>query len=111
MAMRKILYALVFAHCFILSKAQENLVLNPSFEKMNWCWCPSRDFGLGCEFLSQSLCSKYPYYLNVRDYHPNLSEFSNYTWSLPCDSSELFLTLWSRSPVAYGGYVFRYKNI
>ena len=85
--MRRFLYSLVFTHCFILTKAQENLILNPSFEKMKWCHevLPYEPAKIAC----------YTYPLNST--LGNLNEKINLTyntWFSPLKQSTLSFTLY-----------------
>ena len=82
-AMQKILLVLILFTCILnKTQAQENLIRNPSFEDMNWCW--SHDT------LHRHLdfCDLYPFYLKPKNKRviQNLNEFSENSYSLPTNS-------------------------
>ena len=57
---------------------------------MNWCWFSKNEgYAPHIEF-----CNNYPYYLSIRNYNPTLKEFSNNTWTLGCDTSNMQLRMW-----------------
>jgi hypothetical protein len=94
--MRKsIVVFFLFLVQFLSTKAQENLVLNPGFEDMNWCWYSSK-YQVYYETMGYFICNKYPYYTNTKNYEPNISEFTNKTWTNPSDSSLLWFNILSK---------------
>ncbi len=113
-----LLLVLITGYC---ATAQENLILNPSFEDMNWCWAPSS----GGLLWNKKLCTTYPYASNVRDFSPTLSEYSNNTWSMACDSSFVSISMFDKVQnlwagcnflgkisiyLNYGSYLFKSKD-